>query len=121
MVISMNNSEEKFHESRIAFFIFDEDVKILKNSKMSHKEWANSIGIDDSKFNEIVRGYILGDNIVFYKGEFKYDDSVVECAIKYSPILKERCNLTGEYNVYCGVKKGNIGDVWPLDHYVCRM
>lgn len=37
---------------------------------MSHYEWAKSLGIDDEKFNFIIRGYVLNNVIVFLQRKF---------------------------------------------------
>ncbi len=110
-----------FHKSRIAFLIVDGEVKVLKESRLSHFEWAKSIGIDEDRFNKIVRGYILGDTMVFYKGDFEVDGEVVEASKKYSSLLKTICSLEGKFQVYCGVEKRNPGEVWPPKMFVLEI
>jgi len=69
-----NNSEQKFHVSRIAFMIINNEIIYLENSKMSHIEWYKSLGYKEEDFNNIVRGYTKDNKIIFYKGDFLYDD-----------------------------------------------
>lgn len=117
-----DENEEKrtrdFHKSRTAFLIVDGEIKILKESGMSHFEWARSIGINETEFNNIVRGYILDNTMVFYKGDFEYDDEVINASRKYGSVLKKVCSLNGVYKVYCGVIKKEPGEVWPPKLFV---
>lgn len=104
--------EKEFHRSRVAFLIHNGEVLYLEGSTMSHIEWATSIGIDSTEFASITRGYARGGDIVFYKGDFEYDDIVKSDAIKYAPIIKEHCNMPSA-NVCLGVVVGNVGELWP--------
>lgn len=118
------NYDEKtrnFHKSRTAFLIVDDNIKLLNNSGMSHYEWAKSLGISDEQFVSIVRGYVLGNVMVFYKGNFEYDNDVVSCSKKYCLKIKEMCNISGNCLVYCGVKIGKPGEAWPPDLFVCEV
>ena len=61
---------ESFHKTRIAFIILKKQVMFLKNSTLSHLQWAQSLGINKNEFNCLTRGYVLNNDIVFYKGIF---------------------------------------------------
>ena len=88
---------------------------------MSHLEWAKSIGVDETDFNSIVRGYILGDTMVFFKGNFEYDKEVIEVSRKYSCLLKQMCCLEGKVKIYCGVEKRKPGEVWPPKLFITEI
>ena len=70
--LSKNKEEEikeaEFHKKRIAFLIVNNEILFLQNSPMTHYEWAKSINIDVSNFDEITRGYALNNEIFFYHG-----------------------------------------------------
>lgn len=106
------NKEEKFHKSRIAFLIIDGNILYLENSGMGHLEWYLSLGYPIDNFNNIVRGYLKDDRLVYYKGDFDYDEEVIETAILTENIIKEHCNNLDAIT-YCGVTKGEIGESWP--------
>lgn len=114
---NFNNSENKekvetFHKQRTAFIILDNRVLYLKNSKLSHLQWAKNLGIDETKFNSLTRGYILNNDIVFYKGNFDFDEQVIDNAKKFSETIKKECSLS-QANVYAGLIIGKIGTIYP--------
>lgn len=107
-----------FHRSRIAFLIIDGNIHLLKDSGMSHYEWAKSLGVSDKDFSNIVRGYFLNKVIVFYKGNFRYDEEVISIAKEYGLKIKELCNIKETCSVYCGVIIGEAGEVWPPELFI---
>ena len=107
----MDNREVTFHKSRLAFMIIDDEIMYLENSGMSHIEWYRSLGLDENRFNDIVRGYYKNGRLIFYKGDFMYDDETIECAKKYARIIKEKVN-DNNLEVWVGVEKGEIGTEW---------
>ena len=115
-----SEKERSFHKSRIAFFIKNNKINLLTNSEMSHYEWMKLLGIKDNEFNSIIRGYVSNGNIVFYKGNFTYDNDVIEAANKYCNKIKEMCNIEDKCMVYCGVKVGKQGEIWPPDLLICE-
>ena len=60
---------ETFHKQRTAFIIINNEVLFLTNSKLSHFEWAQTLGVNEEVFITLTRGYVLNGNIVFYKGK----------------------------------------------------
>jgi len=110
---------ESFHSKRIAFLIINNDILFLKNSTMSHLQWAKSIGISEEKFNNITRGYCLNNDMVFYKGNFEFDDLVIEDANKFASKIKENCNLSFA-KVYAGLDVGN-GEIWPPKKFLFEL
>ncbi len=107
----------KLHKQRIAFLIIDNKVLYLKNSEMTHYEWAVSLGINDNIFNTLTRGFIYNNNLVFYKGNFGYDESVINNAKKYAKIIMQNCKQKMA-DVYVGVNIGKIGDNWKPKQYL---
>ena len=112
-----NNKEERehavnFHKRRIAFMIIDDEVNLLRNSEMSHYEWAKTLEISEEKFNLITRGYVFENRIVFYKGNFDFDEQVILEANKYAEEIKNACNLT-TCSVYVGLIVGEKGTIYP--------
>jgi UDP-N-acetylmuramate-alanine ligase len=105
------NKEKEFHKSRIAFMIIQNQIMYLSDSTMSHLEWFESLELPNENFNDIVRGYVKNGKIIYYKGDFEYDEDVLNVA-------KSTCNQimeeTGSYGfkVYAGVTKGEIGLEW---------
>lgn len=119
---NFNNSEHKeniedFHKNRIAFIIWKKQVLLLKNSTLSHSQWAQSLGIDIKEFNSLTRGYVLNNNIVFYKGNFDFDEQLIEDAKYFSDTIKTKCSLNFA-KVYAGVIVGEIGTIYPPNKYL---
>lgn len=110
----MKKEEQEFHKSRVAFMIINSEIYFLENSDMSHKEWYLSLDYNIEKFEDIVRGYYREGNIVFYKGDFIYDNYVVKIAKEYSSKVKEYVK-DFKAKVYVGVVKGKIGEIWQPD------
>lgn len=104
-------NEKKFHMARVAFIILNNEIKYLRNSEMSHIEWCRELGISEDEFNNIVRGYVYNGEIVYYYGDFKYDERVINMAVDtYEKIARD--NGLVNYSVYCGVAKGKVGEIW---------
>lgn len=106
-----NEVEQKFHQSRVAFMIIDDEVMYLRDSGMSHLEWYLSLGLSEDKFDEVVRGYYKNGRIIFYKGDFSYDEEVITCAENYSGYIMKEVQ-DDDALVFAGVKKGKIGEPW---------
>lgn len=103
--------EKVFHKNRIAFLIKDDGIKYLKDSTFSHLEWCRKLGISESEYENIVRGYVYMGDIVYYYGDFKYDERVIDTALATYEEIAKYAELK-DYSVYCGVAKGKIGELW---------
>ena len=101
----------KFHKSRIAFMIIDNEIMFLEHSTMSHYEWYTSLKYKKEDFKNIVRGYIIDSRAVFYKGDFSYDDEVIKKAKEYGELIKKKYKLK-KLKVSVGLKEGKIGEAW---------
>lgn len=104
-------TEQEFHKSRIAFMLIENKIIYLENSSMSHFEWYISLGYKKEQFKNIIRGYYKDGKIVFYKDDFTYDNDVIEIAKKINEEIKKYVNDRNA-EVYVGVKKGKIGEIW---------
>lgn len=73
-----------FHKQRRAFIILNGILEFLpEGSAMSHFEYFQSKGLDKNNFNKITRGYYLNGYVVFYKGNFIFDENLINEALKY--------------------------------------
>ena len=96
------NEARDFHKSRRAFIIYDNCVEFLpQGSSMSHFEYCQSKGVSKDEFNNLVRGYYLNSNLVFYKDNFIYDDALIIEALKYIKIIAKILNES-RFNIYFG-------------------
>jgi len=106
-----SNFDKEFHTSRIAFMIINNEILYLENSEMSHKEWYISLELNLDNFDNIIRGYVKDNKIVYYKGDFTYDEEVINITVKtMNQIKNETNNINAE--VYVGVNKGNPNEEW---------
>jgi hypothetical protein len=104
----MKTDEAKFHESRVAFLIINNDILFLKDSEMSHREWFNALNINVN-FEDIVRGYYKDNQIIVYKGDFIFDDETIEIAYLFYPIIVDKLRLTNP-ELWCGLNKKEVSD-----------
>lgn len=118
--IEINEKVGNFHQQRTAFIILDNKVLYLKNSKLSHLQWAKELGIDEIKFNSLTRGYVLNNDIVFYKGNFEYDKQVITDAHKFAPQILKHCLLENA-KVYAGLIVGEVGTIYPPNKYLFEL
>ena len=88
---------------KILFMIVDGQVQICTNEGMDHREWYNSLGLNPDNFDRIVRGFILDNRIIYYKGSnFMYDQEVIQAAKMYTPYIRHSFpDLVLE--AYCGI------------------
>lgn len=91
--------------------IINNEVIYLRDSGMSHLEWYLSLGLPKGKFDQIIRGYYKDGKIIFYKGDFLYDDEVIETAKFYGNFIREEVR-DNDASIFAGVKKGKIGETW---------
>lgn len=91
-----------FHKQRRAFVIIDNTIEFLPlGSQMSHFEFCQSKGIEKEEFNQLIRGYYLNGNVVFYKDNFIYDELVIKEALDFVPEIAKELSLN-EFNIYFG-------------------
>ena len=97
--------------NKILFLIIGEEIKYLQNSTMDHREWYVSLGYDVNVFDQVVRGFIMDNKIIFYKGNFQYDDSVILAAKKFTPHIRYTLNNSG-LEPYCGLIISSFDSKW---------
>ena len=97
---------------RNLFMIIDNQVKVLPNTEMDHREWYLSLNLDPNNFENIIRGYVMDNKIVFFKGStFGYDDEVYKAALMYSKAIRNYFN-TPELEVCCGLIINSYTSKW---------
>lgn len=98
--------------NKIQFMIINGDVQYLQNSTMDHREWFISLGGNPADFEQVIRGFIMDNKIVFFKGmNFNYDQQVMNAAIMYSEKIKQAMN-NPKLEVYCGITISSQGAKW---------
>ena len=103
--------------NKILFMIINNEVKYSQDPNIDHRDWYNSLGFDSNNFDNIVRGFIMDNKIVFYKGiNFNYDEEVIKAAKIFGPSIISACN-NPFLEVYCGVVTTQGGSKWePVLH-----
>ena len=97
--------------NRILFMIIDDQVKYLTEGNMDHREWYVSLGLDPNNYENIVRGFIMDNKIIFFKGtNFIADSEVITMAKRHAPGI--RLYLNNNYEVYCGIEAHSLGGKW---------
>lgn len=92
--------------------IIDNQVKIQQNTTMDHREWYLSLGLDINKFENIIRGYIMDNKIVFFKGStFGYDNEVYTAALTYAKAIRHYLN-NETLEVCCGISIDSYTSKW---------
>ena len=79
---------KNFHKQRIAFIIYQDKVYYMKDTSLSHWEYAQTLGISKENFDTLCRGYYLNEKLIFYKGNFEYDDTLIDYAKQYFDEIK---------------------------------
>ena len=99
-------------DNKIQFMIINGDVQYLENSTIDHREWYISLGGNPNDFEQVIRGFIMDNKIVFFKGlNFNYDQQVMNAAIMYSEKIKQAMN-NPNLEVYCGITISSYGAKW---------
>ena len=108
-----------FHSRRRAFVIYENKLYFIrKSSSKSHWEFCQSKFPNMSKeeFNKLTRGYYLDNELVFYKDNFVYDNTVIKEALEFVKKIKTRLKLVN-FKIYFGLVIGKPGEDWPKDYY----
>lgn len=116
--VTKDNARD-FHKRRRAFVIYKGNVLFIKEgSPESHWEFCkkNIPDITKDEFNQIIRGYYLNGDIVFYKDNFTYDEEVIKGSIKYINLIKKECHVE-KVKVYFGLIVGESDGIWPYTYY----
>ena len=112
-------TEQEWHKLRRMFIVYENRVFIAKQGNPNgHHAWFDELiregKIDNppkQPFKNLVRGYYLSPNVVFYTGDFEHWGCYA--AIPFVlPILAFSLALPDNTKVWLGAKRGEIGDVW---------
>lgn len=97
--------------NKILFMIYNDEIKFLTNSEMDHREWYLSLGGDINNYDNVIRGFVVNNKIIFFKANLMYDQEVIDMASRCAPVMKQQLknpNLT----VCCGITPGMNGAEW---------
>lgn len=98
--------------NRVLFMIVNNQIKYLTGSDMDHREWYNSLGLDINNFDNIVRGYVIDNKIIYFKGMmFNYDEEVIKAARVFTPSIRSYLG-NPSLEVYCGIIVNGQGQKW---------
>ena len=98
--------------NRVLFMIVGNEVKYLAGSNMDHREWYTSLGLDPNNFDNLVRGYVIENKIIYFKGMmFNYDEEVIKAARVFTPSIRITMN-NPSLEVYCGILVNGQGQKW---------
>ena len=98
--------------NRVLFMIIGNEVKYLQNSSQDHREWYLSMGLDANLFDSIVRGYVIDNKIIYFKGfNYSYDNDVIKAAKVFTPSIRAYLNQDN-LEVYCGILFQGVGREW---------
>ena len=103
---------------KIMFMVINDHVEYLNNDKFDHKEWYQALGLDPNLFENVIRGYIIENKIIFFKGlNFNYDESVIQAAMKFAPGMRQFLNRE-DLEIWCGILAyGGYDNRWePVYH-----
>jgi hypothetical protein len=71
------------------FMIIQGEVRYNMDTSKDHREWYLSLGLDPNLFDTIVRGFVMNNQIFYYKGSnFMYDQEVIQAAKMYTPYIR---------------------------------
>lgn len=100
--------------NKVLFMIINNEVRFNMDSNIDHKEWYTSLGFSMDLFETIVRGFVMNNRIIFYKGStFNYDEEVIKAAKMYTPYIRFTLqNQTLE--PYCGISFTNPTNWEPI-------
>lgn len=105
----------KFHKSRIAFaFLEDGTMACNTNDEREHRVYLEEdIGVNEERFQNLVRGYIKPGRIVFYRtSKFLMIEEDLMPYIEHVGVLVVQSYGKGKYEVWNGVMIGTPGEEW---------
>ena len=96
---------------KILFIIYNGEIKFLQNSPMDHREWYQSLGGNMEEYDNVIRGYIIDNMIIFFKANLNYDNEVIALATKMGLKMKQQLNRP-DMRICCGINPGQNGEKW---------
>ena len=97
--------------NKILFMIYNGEIKFLNNTTMDHREWYLSLGGDINNYDNVIRGYVINNNLIFFKANLSYNQEVIDMAHKCAPAMKQQLN-NPNLRVWCGISPGMNGASW---------
>lgn len=97
--------------NKILFMIYNGEIKFLDNPNIDHREWYISLGGDINNYDNVIRGFVINNQLIFFKGNLSYDNEVIEMAKKCAPVMKKQLN-NQNLKVCCGINPGQNGASW---------
>ena len=52
--------------NRILFIVINGEIKFIQNTTMDHREWYQSLGGNMDEYENVIRGYIMDNKIIFF-------------------------------------------------------
>jgi hypothetical protein len=97
--------DERNTKTRKAFLIVNNKIVFKPpGSSMSNYDFAMLLGITSKEFSNLIRGYYLDGHVVFYKGNYMYDDELIKEALTHLDYISRTVN-DDEFDIYFGVLK----------------
>lgn len=96
---------------KILFIIYQDEIRFVPNKSMSCKQYFLSLGGNMNDYDNLIRGMITDNKLLFMKTNYQYDSEVVSVAKKCAPVIKERLNMP-QLITCCGIVKGVGKDPW---------
>lgn len=107
-------NEREYHKKRRMFCIIGGKVYAApKEDEKSHKEWMKELGFDRN-YEEIVRGAVYEDKLIFFRGNYWQADEEAE-KIFFESIegVSRELDLPEDVDICGGCVVGVVGDFWP--------
>ena len=100
--------------NRVLFMIINGEVRFNMDPNADHREWYKSLGFNTDSFDSLVRGFVMNNKIIYYKGNtYSYDADVIKAAKMYTPYIRFTLqNQTLE--PYCGLSLTNPTNWEPI-------
>lgn len=97
--------------NKVVFIIFNNQVIFQTNQNQDIKEWYISLGGDINNFDNLIRGFVMNNKMVFFKTDFKYDQEVIDAALTFSQYIKTVLK-NDNLKVCCGILTNGMYDSW---------
>lgn len=123
----MNEEVINYHKQRRPFVIIPDVGIIVAHSgqPFAHIELLTNCCIEANKAKEIIetcpRGYFLDNKLVMYQGENVAEGECWELKPEnfvfvrsFYADLRRIFNFNAKTKVFLGVKRGKIGEIWPV-------
>lgn len=97
--------------NKILFMIYNNEIKLMTSENADHWKWYQTIGGDPNNYDNIVRGFITDEHVLFFKSNYKIDEEVLDRAKTYGPLICRHLNKPNTI-IGCGLRQED-GKVKP--------